>query len=63
MVEPAIFWTQLRAGLATVLYYPQQALLVPVQAMSDVGEYFMGLKRALDILKQEGIDVEGWPKA
>ena len=39
---------QLRAGLATVLYYPQQALLVPVQAMSDVSEYFMGLKRALD---------------
>lgn len=39
---------QLRAGLATVLYYPQQALLVPVQALSDVSEYFMGLKRALD---------------
>ena len=39
---------QLRAGLATVLYYPQQALLVPVQAWDDVGEYFMGLKRALD---------------
>ena len=39
---------QLRAGLATVLYYPQQALLVPVQAWSDVSEYFMGLKRALD---------------
>ena len=39
---------QLRAGLATVLYYPQQALLVPVQAWGDVSEYFMGLKRALD---------------
>ncbi len=39
---------QLRAGLATVLYYPQQALLVPVQAFGDVSEYFMGLKRALD---------------
>jgi rod shape-determining protein MreC len=39
---------QLRAGVATVLYYPQQALLVPVQALGDVSEYFMGLKRALD---------------
>ena len=39
---------QLRAGVATVLYYPQQALLVPVQAWSEVSEYFMGLKRALD---------------
>ncbi len=40
---------QLRAGLATALYYPQQALLVPVQAWGDVSEYFMGLKRALDV--------------
>ena len=39
---------QLRAAIATVLYYPQQVLLVPVQAASEVGEYFMGLKRALD---------------
>ena len=39
---------QLRSGLATVLYYPQQVLLVPVQAWDDFGEYFMGLKRALD---------------
>ena len=38
---------QLRAVLATALYYPQQALLVPVQAIEGVGSYFMGLKTAL----------------
>src|SRR5258706_276813 len=30
---------QLRAVVATALYYPQQVLLVPVQAVIDVGEY------------------------
>ena len=40
--------TQLRAVLATVLYYPQQALLVPVQAALGAGDYGLGLKRALD---------------
>jgi rod shape-determining protein MreC len=39
---------QLRAALATVLYYPQQALLVPVQAWGNFSDYFMGLSRALD---------------
>ena len=38
---------QLRAVLATVLYYPQQALLVPVQLVMGGSEYFMGLTRAL----------------
>ena len=38
---------QLRAGLATLLYYPQQALLVPVQAVQGAGEYFLGLRAAL----------------
>jgi rod shape-determining protein MreC len=38
---------QLRAVLATALYYPQQALLVPVQAVEGMGEYAMGLQRAL----------------
>jgi rod shape-determining protein MreC len=38
---------QLRAVLATVLYYPQQALLVPVQAVQGAGEYFVGLKNAV----------------
>ena len=39
--------TQLRAVLATVLYYPQQALLVPVQAVQGAGGYLLGLKQAL----------------
>jgi rod shape-determining protein MreC len=38
---------QLRAALATVLYYPQQALLVPVQAVQGGSGYFLGLKDAL----------------
>ena len=38
---------QLRAVLATALYYPQQALLVPVQAIQGGSDYFLGLKAAL----------------
>ena len=38
---------QLRAVLATALYYPQQALLVPVQALQGAGDYGLGLKHAL----------------
>lgn len=38
---------QLRAVVATALYYPQQALLVPVQAVEGGGGYVMGLKDAL----------------
>jgi len=38
---------QLRAVLATALYYPQQALLVPVQAVAGAGGYAMGLQGAL----------------
>ncbi len=38
---------QLRAVVATALYYPQQALLVPVQAILGGSDYFMGLQRAL----------------
>ena len=38
---------QLRAVLATALYYPQQALLVPVQAVQGGGGYLMGLQGAL----------------
>ncbi|HET6600127.1 MAG TPA: rod shape-determining protein MreC, partial [Burkholderiaceae bacterium] len=38
---------QLRSALATVLYYPQQALLAPVQALGGAGDYLMGLKHAL----------------
>ena len=48
--------TQLRAVLATVLYYPQQALLVPVQATLGAGDYGLGLKRALaneEVAKRE----------
>jgi rod shape-determining protein MreC len=37
---------QLRAVLATALYYPQQVLLVPVQAVEGGSDYFLGLKRA-----------------
>ena len=39
--------TQLRAIVATVLYYPQQMLLVPVQAIEGGGDYAQGLKRAV----------------
>ena len=38
---------QLRAVLATVLYYPQQVLLVPVQAIQDGSDYLLGLRAAL----------------
>ena len=38
---------QLRAVVATALYYPQQALLVPVQAVQGGSGYFMGLQGAL----------------
>ena len=38
---------QLRAMLATALYYPQQVLLVPVNAVEGAGGYLMGLQRAL----------------
>ena len=47
---------QLRAVLATVLYYPQQVLLVPVQAVQGAGEYGVGLKRAVaneDVARRE----------
>ena len=39
--------TQLRALLATVLYYPQQVLLMPVQAWGAAGGYVVGLQRAV----------------
>ena len=38
---------QLRAVVATLLYYPQQALLVPVQMFSGGSEYFIGQQKAL----------------
>lgn len=38
---------QLRAVVATALYYPQQALLVPVEMVSGGGEYMLGLKHAV----------------
>ena len=38
---------QLRALLATLLYYPQQVLLVPVQAWGVAGDYVLGLRHAL----------------
>jgi rod shape-determining protein MreC len=38
---------QLRSVLATLLYYPQQALLVPVQAVLGGGDYLLGLNRSL----------------
>ena len=38
---------QLRAVLATALYYPQQALLVPVQAIQGGSGYLVSLKDAL----------------
>ena len=37
---------QLRALLATALYYPQQALLMPVQALGVAGDYALGLRNA-----------------
>jgi rod shape-determining protein MreC len=38
---------QLRALLATALYYPQQVLLVPVQAIATSRDYVLGLRNAL----------------
>ena len=38
---------QLRALLATALYYPQQALLVPVQVLGVASDYVLGLRHAL----------------
>jgi rod shape-determining protein MreC len=38
---------QLRAVLATVLYYPQQILLMPVQAVAAASDYALGLRHAL----------------
>jgi len=38
---------QLRAVVATVLYYPQQALLAPVQAIGGGSDYLQGLKSAV----------------
>lgn len=38
---------QLRAAIATALYYPQQVLLVPVQAIAGAAGYAIGLKQAL----------------
>ena len=38
---------QLRSVLATALYYPQQALLVPVQAIQGGRDYLLGLQGAL----------------
>ena len=37
----------LRALLATALYYPQQVLLMPVQAIAAAGDYALGLRHAL----------------
>jgi rod shape-determining protein MreC len=36
-----------RAVIATLLYYPQQALLVPVQAWTGTSDYLLGLRKAL----------------
>ncbi len=47
---------QLRSVLATALYYPQQALLVPVQAVRGAAGYALGLQRALadaEVAKRE----------
>jgi len=47
---------QLRSVLATALYYPQQALLVPVQAWNGASDYLLGLRRALaneEVVKRE----------
>src|ERR1700712_1787212 len=40
------FTLPLRAALATVLHYPQQALLIPVDAIKAGGDYALGLARA-----------------
>ena len=37
---------QLRALLATALYYPQQVLLMPVQALGVASDYALGLRNA-----------------
>jgi rod shape-determining protein MreC len=37
----------LRAGLATLLHYPQRAMLVPVEAWQTTSDYAMGLQHAL----------------
>jgi rod shape-determining protein MreC len=39
---------QLRAVLATALYYPQQTLLMPIQAMQNASQYLVGLQQALN---------------
>jgi rod shape-determining protein MreC len=47
---------QLRALLATALYYPQQVLLMPVQVIGSAGDYVLGLRRALaneDLARRE----------
>lgn len=38
---------QLRAAIATLLYYPQQLLLLPVQAVVATNDYALGLRHAL----------------
>ena len=38
---------QLRAVLATALYYPQQLLLLPVQVVLAANDYLLGLRHAL----------------
>ena len=38
---------QLRAVLATALYYPHRTLLIPVEALNGGAAYLMGLQRAL----------------
>lgn len=38
---------QLRAAVATALFYPQQVLLVPVQAVQGASAYLLGLKDAI----------------
>jgi rod shape-determining protein MreC len=48
---------QVRLVLATVLYYPQQVLLVPVEAIQGGSAYFMGLKRALSNEEAARIDL------
>jgi rod shape-determining protein MreC len=42
---------ELRAAVATALYYPEQVLLVPVQAVERGGDYLQGLQRA--VVKEE----------
>jgi rod shape-determining protein MreC len=38
---------ELRAAVATALYYPQQVLLVPVQVVERASEYLQGLQHAV----------------